>query len=103
MTTFTNSEGPIITHTNEFLDTISLQLNSSSTYYTAGEHGIIVIITGSNKHGFWSLHTILIYMYCIIIRQMEIRLIIVIPNLYCMELQTNTIYNQFIMIMVLLE
>ena len=42
MTTFTNSEGLIITHTNELSETTLLQLNSSNNYYTSGEHDIIV-------------------------------------------------------------
>ena len=46
MTTLTNSEGRILTYTNEFLETILLQLNSSNNYYTSGEHDIIL---SSNK------------------------------------------------------
>ena len=49
MTTFTNSKGLVITHTNGFLETTLLQLNSSSNYYTTGEHEIIFVKTGSNK------------------------------------------------------
>ena len=49
MTTFTNPEGLAITHTNEFLETILLQLSSSNNYYTSGEHDIICIEIGSNK------------------------------------------------------
>ena len=41
MTTLTNSEGLVITYTNGLLETILLQLNSSSKYYTSGEHDII--------------------------------------------------------------
>ena len=41
MTTFTDPEGLVITHTNEYLETILLQLNSSSNYHTSGEHDII--------------------------------------------------------------
>ena len=41
MTTFTNSEGLVITYTTEFLETLLLQLNSSNNYYTSGEHDII--------------------------------------------------------------
>ena len=37
MTTFTNSEGLVITHTNACFETILLQLNSSNNYYTSGE------------------------------------------------------------------
>ena len=32
MTTFTNSEGFVITHTNEFLEAILLHLNSSNIF-----------------------------------------------------------------------
>ena len=49
MTTFTNSKGLAITHTNEFWEAVLLQLNLSSSYYTSGEHGIIFIKIGSNK------------------------------------------------------
>ena len=40
MTTLTNSEGRVLTYTNEVLETILLQLNSSNNYYASGEHGI---------------------------------------------------------------
>ena len=43
MTTCTHSEGLVITHASEFLETILLQLNSSSTYYTSGENGTYYI------------------------------------------------------------
>ena len=49
MTTLTNSEGLVITYTNEFLETVLLQMNSSSSYYTSGEHAILFIKIGSNK------------------------------------------------------
>ena len=49
MTTFTNSEGLVITYTDEFLETILLQLNPSNSYYTSGEHDIIFIQKGSNN------------------------------------------------------
>ena len=49
MTTFTNPEGLAISHTNELLETILLQLSSSNSYYTSGEHDIICIEIGSNK------------------------------------------------------
>ena len=57
MTTFTNSEGLVITHTNGLLTSMLLQLNSSNTYYTSGEHAIIYMCIyiyiylkiGSNK------------------------------------------------------
>ena len=41
MTTFTHSEGLAITHTNDFLVAILLQLNSSNNCYTSGGHGIM--------------------------------------------------------------
>ena len=45
MATLTNSEGLVITHTNEFLETRLLQLNASNTYYTAGDnHNIYIYI-----------------------------------------------------------
>ena len=49
MTAFTNSEGLVITHTNECLETILLQLNSSNNFYTSGEHDNILIKIGSNR------------------------------------------------------
>ena len=49
MTTFTNSEGKLLTYTNELLEAILFQLNSSNNYYTSGEHDIIFIKIGSNK------------------------------------------------------
>ena len=49
MTTFTNSDGIILTYTNEFLETVLLQLNSSNSYYTSGEHDMICINMCSNK------------------------------------------------------
>ena len=49
MTTFTNSEGKLLTYTNDLLETVLLQLNSSNNYYTSGEHDIIFIKIGSNK------------------------------------------------------
>ena len=49
MTTFTNSEGKLLTYTNDFLETVLLQLTPSNNYYTSGEHDIICIKTGSNK------------------------------------------------------
>ena len=55
MTTLINSEGLVITYTNECLETILLQLNSSSNYYTPGEHDIIFIKIGCNK---------ILFLYC---------------------------------------
>ena len=49
MTTLTNSEGRIINYTNEFLETILLQLNSSNNYYTNGDNDVIFIKIGSTK------------------------------------------------------
>ena len=49
MTTLTNSEGKLLTYTNEILETMLLQLNPSNNYYTSGEHDILIIKTGSNK------------------------------------------------------
>ena len=43
MTTFTHSEGNILTYTYELLETILLQFNSSDTYYTSGENDIIIL------------------------------------------------------------
>ena len=49
MTTLTNSEGKISNYTNEFVETILLQLNSSNNYYTTGDADIIFIKIGSTK------------------------------------------------------
>ena len=49
MTTLTNSEGKVLTYTNEFIETILLQLNSSNNYYTTGDDDILFIKIGSNK------------------------------------------------------
>ena len=49
MTTSTNSEGKLLTYTNELLETIVLQLNSSNNYYTSGEYGITFIKISSHK------------------------------------------------------
>ena len=49
MTTLTNSEGKALTYTNEFIETILLHLNSSNTYYTTGDNGILFIKIGSNN------------------------------------------------------
>ena len=49
MTTLTNSEGKVVTYTNEFIETILLQLNSSNNYYTSGEDDTPLIKIGSNK------------------------------------------------------
>ena len=49
MTTLTNSEGNILNYTNELIETILLQLNSSNNYFTAGDDDVIFIKTGSTK------------------------------------------------------
>ena len=48
MTTLTNSEGKILHYTNEFIEAILLQLNSSNNYYTTGDD-VIFIKMGSTK------------------------------------------------------
>ena len=42
MKTFTHPEGKISTYTNELLEAILIQLNSSNNYYAPGEHDIIL-------------------------------------------------------------
>ena len=49
MTTLTNSKGKVLTHTNEFIETILLQLNSSNNYYATGDNDVLFIKIGSNK------------------------------------------------------
>ena len=49
MTTLTNSEGQIWNYTNELIETILLQLNPSTNYYTTGDDDIISIKIGSTK------------------------------------------------------
>ena len=49
MTTLTNSEGKVLTYTNELIETILLQLNPSNNYYTTGDDDIIFIKIGSTK------------------------------------------------------
>ena len=49
MTTLTNSEGKVLTYTNELIETILPQLNPSNNYYTTGDDDIIFIRTGSTK------------------------------------------------------
>ena len=48
MTSLTNSEGRVLTSTNELLETILLQLNSRNSYSTSGEHDTIFTKIGSN-------------------------------------------------------
>ena len=49
MTTLTNSQGNLLNYTNEFIETILLQLNSSNNYYTSGDYDVIFIKIGSTK------------------------------------------------------
>ena len=49
MTTLTNSECKTLTYTNESIETILPQLNSSNNYYTTGDDDIIFIEIGSNR------------------------------------------------------
>ena len=49
MTTLTNSEGKVLTHTNELIETIILHLNSSNNYYTTGDDDMIFVKIGSTK------------------------------------------------------
>ena len=49
MTTLTNSDGKVLTYTNELIETVLLQLNSSNNYYTSGDDDILFIKIGSHK------------------------------------------------------
>ena len=49
MTTLTNSEGKLLTYTNELIETILLQLDSSNNYYTSGDDDTIFTKIGFNK------------------------------------------------------
>ena len=49
MTTLTNSEGKVLSYTNELIETMLSQLNSSDNYYTSGDDDILFIKIGSNK------------------------------------------------------
>ena len=49
MTTLTNSEGKILNYTNELIETVLLQLDSSNNYYTTGDDDMIFIKIGSTK------------------------------------------------------
>ena len=49
MTTLTNSQGKVLTYTNEFIETILLQLNPRKNYYTTGDDDIIFIKIGPTK------------------------------------------------------
>ena len=48
MTTLTNSEGKVLTYTDELIETFPLQLNSSNNYYTTGDDNFLFIKKGSN-------------------------------------------------------
>ena len=48
-TTLTNSDGKVLTYTNEFIETILLQLDSNNNYYSSGDDDIEFIKIGSNK------------------------------------------------------
>ena len=50
MTTITNSEGRVLTYTNEASETMLLQLNPSNNYYTSGEHDLVFTKTGSETY-----------------------------------------------------
>ena len=49
MATLTKSEGKVLTYTDELIETILLQLNSSNNYYTSGDDDILFIRSGFNK------------------------------------------------------
>ena len=49
MTPLTNSQGKVLTYTNELIETVLLQLNSSNNCYTTGDDDIIFIEIGSTK------------------------------------------------------
>ena len=49
MATLTNSQGKVLTYTNELIETILLQLKSRNNYYTTGDDDIIFIKIGSTK------------------------------------------------------
>ena len=45
----TNSEGKALTYTSEFIETLLLQLNSNSNYYTTADDDITFSKLGSTK------------------------------------------------------
>ena len=49
MTTLTNSESKLLTYTNEFIETILVQLNSNNNYYTTGDDDVLFVKIGSNQ------------------------------------------------------
>ena len=101
MTTLTNSEGKALIY--EFIETILLQLNPSSNYYTTGDNDLLFIKIGSNKvlvlNYIYHINRIIFQNYTINENSL---------NNYDLEfmlttLQMNTIYNQFIKAMGFLE
>ena len=44
-----NSQGKVLTYTNELIETILLQLNPSNNYYTTGDDDTLFIKIGSTK------------------------------------------------------
>ena len=49
MYTLINSEGKVLTYTNELIETILLQLNWSNNYYTTGNDDVVSIKIGYTK------------------------------------------------------
>ena len=49
MTTSTNSEGKVLSYTNELIQKVMLRVSSSNNYYTPGDDDILFIKIGSNK------------------------------------------------------
>ena len=101
MTTLANSEGKALIY--EFIETILLQLNPSSNYYTTGDNDLLFIKIGSNKvlvlNYIYHINRIIFQNYTINENSL---------NNYDLEfmlttLQMNTIYNQFIKAMGFLE
>ena len=60
MTTLTNSEGKVLTCTNDFIETILLQVNPSNNYYTTGDVDIIFI---KKNRSYYSIDIILYLSY----------------------------------------
>ena len=50
MTTLTNSEGKTLNYTNDLIETIPLQLNSTNNYYATGDDDIMLIKIGLLKY-----------------------------------------------------
>ena len=74
MTTPTNSEGKVLTYTNELTETILLQSNPSNNYYTTGDDGIISIKIGPIKVSLLDYTYHIDRTIFIIIHSMKIRL-----------------------------